>query len=357
MKLKTIFLPFLMLLLCSLLCISAAAAEGGGFNAGLAVDRSGEETGSFTVTVQHSDVLVERQPQLRLPCSFETAKITAPDRTVQDGIIADGQVSFRVFMGGTYTISESVTPFVKLEEFTEEAIPQELKAMETLDTVEEIEAAMLAEIETHMEAGKMIDAVLHDAKLGYNTPAGVWVDADETNFPADGRLTVTADIPDGTHPDTHEYTVVHMFTSSFNGKTPGDMEHPECFVRQKADGSYELVFTVTGLSPIMIAWTEKQAEEESGIFSSYIMLLLKMKQEYDITVEPTEGGQVILTDEKVKYGKDTTFLVVPDDGYGIGKITANQKVLQAIDGVVTLTRVGRDQVIRVIFEKLLASNP
>jgi len=365
MKLKYIVVPLLMLLLCSLLCLSASAAEGGGFNAGLAVDRSNEANGSFTVTVQHSDVLVEKQPSLRLPCSFETAQVILPDETVQTGTVADGQVTFRVSMGGTYTIADGGAKpqtEVKLEVFSETSIPQELKGNENLNTVEKIEAAMVAKIETYIEAEEEIEVQLYDAKLKYfDTTNGNWVDADEQHFPADRCLTVTIDIPAGTHPDTHEYTVVHMFTSSFNDKTPGDMERPECHVRQNEDGSYYLEFVVTGLSPIMVAWTEKQIEEEEeeepGISSYLILMLLKMKQEYNIIVEPTEGGKVILTDEKVKFGKSTTFTVVPDTGFEIGTVTVNNRAVKDVDGVVTINRIGRDQIIKVVFAQLLTNNP
>jgi hypothetical protein len=138
-------------------------------------------------------------------------------------------------------------------------------------------------------------------------------------------------------------------------KDDGTTETPEVTVR-KEGGRYVLDFYVTSLSPIMVAWTEIEEEDES-VPNYLLLMLLKMKQEYKIIVEPTEGGQVILTDEKVKFGKSTTFTVVPDVGYAIGRITANNKTLQAIDGVVTLDRIGRDQIIRVIFEELLSANP
>ena len=105
MRIKYFAVSLLLLFMSSLFCLSVMAAGESGFNAGLSVDRTYESAGSFTVTIQHSDVLVDKKPTLRVPCSYAAAKITAPDGTEQNGVIAEGQVCFRVFMGGTYTIS------------------------------------------------------------------------------------------------------------------------------------------------------------------------------------------------------------------------------------------------------------
>ena len=66
--------------------------------------------------------------------------------------------------------------------------------------------------------------------------------------------------PEGTSRTTHNFKVIHMFTTSDFGKTPGETETPS--VSKTTDG---IRFTVTGLSPIAVGWTEIQ----SGGSSSY----------------------------------------------------------------------------------------
>jgi hypothetical protein len=292
-----------------------------------------------------------RKPQLQLPCTYEKATVTAPDGSVQDGIIADGTVSFRVAMGGIYTITGgSVTKIEYSEDFSTSAIPENV-VNKGIDTVEKLEKVMKDEIRIEASGESEVETTLYDVKLMYSDDGGAsWTEVSKEYFETHDTLLVTLPAPEGTSPETHVYSIVHM-------KDDGTTETPEVTVR-KEDGKYVLDFYVTSLSPIMVAWTEIEEEEEDESVPNYLLLmLLKMKQEYKIIVEPTEGGQVILTDETVKFGKSTTFTVVPDVGYAIGRITANNKTLQAIDGVVTLDRIGRDQIIRVIFEELLSANP
>ena len=75
---------------------------------------------------------------------------------------------------------------------------------------------------------------------------GDWVPATKEDF-EDGPLTVKLEYPAGTGKNTHNFTVVHMFTAN----TPGKIETPA--VTKKEDGIY---VNLDGLSPVAISWTK-----------------------------------------------------------------------------------------------------
>ena len=72
-----------------------------------------------------------------------------------------------------------------------------------------------------------------------------------------GKLKVTLPYPSGTD-KTYTFTVVHMFTSTAFGKTPGDVEMPAVTNTDKG-----IEFEVTGLSPISVGWTAPTSTPES----------------------------------------------------------------------------------------------
>ena len=88
----------------ALLCTSAFASSG--FNAGLVIDR--ETEGQISVTVQDSSVLREKKPTLTIPCDFAYARVTCPDSSIAYCTGTGNEISFTVFMGGTYLI-ESIS--------------------------------------------------------------------------------------------------------------------------------------------------------------------------------------------------------------------------------------------------------
>ncbi|MBP3478014.1 MAG: DUF4465 domain-containing protein [Oscillospiraceae bacterium] len=129
------------------------------------------------------------------------------------------------------------------------AVPDSLKAV-GFDTTEEVKQEMVQAI---IEKNKEIDQknVAHyDVTLMYTEDGGkTWIKADETHFPANGKIIITIPYPAGTD-SSYNFTVVHMFTSNAFGKTPGDVEMPK--VTKTKDG---IQFEVTGLSPISVGWT------------------------------------------------------------------------------------------------------
>ena len=134
-------------------------------------------------------------------------------------------------------------------------VPDSLKDV-GFDTPEEVKQEMVQAI---IEKNKDIDQknVAHyDVTLMYTEDGGkTWIKADETHFPANGKITVTVPYPAGTD-STYDFTVVHMFTSDAFGKTPGDVEMPK--VTKTKDG---IQFEVAGLSPISVGWTAPKTSD------------------------------------------------------------------------------------------------
>ena len=142
--------------------------------------------------------------------------------------------------------------------FSDQDIPEELRK-KGLDTVRKIEFALKTEITAQNSSMKHTE--LYDVILMYSVDGGKhWIAADETHFPDDGKLWVELPVPENTSEQTHHYIVKHMFTSSAFGKVPGQTETPDVTVVRKTNGEKVLRFYVTGLSPIMVAWTEKAAQ-------------------------------------------------------------------------------------------------
>lgn len=78
----------------------------------------------------------------------------------------------------------------------------------------------------------------------------VWEEVPDEDFPSDGLL-AKIPYPKDTDGATHDYTVVHMFDSTYGNKL-GQIEHPA------TDESGDMLrFTVHALSPVAVGWTEQ----------------------------------------------------------------------------------------------------
>ena len=147
--------------------------------------------------------------------------------------------------------SKKVEPETKLE-ITEGGItvvPDSLKEI-GLDTPEKVKETITKAIITQNGEVDEKNILHYDVTLMYSEDGGkTWIKADETHWPASGKLKVTLPYPSGTD-KTYTFTVVHMFTSTAFGKTPGDVEMPTVTNTDKG-----IEFEVTGLSPISVGWT------------------------------------------------------------------------------------------------------
>ncbi|SHK83165.1 MBG domain-containing protein [Hespellia stercorisuis] len=93
------------------------------------------------------------------------------------------------------------------------------------------------------------DSIVYDVELQISPDGGKsWTKATRDSFPAEG-VKVRVEYPEGTNANDYDFVVAHMFAESMNGHTAGEIESPTA--TKTADYAE---FTVTGLSPIAIAW-------------------------------------------------------------------------------------------------------
>ncbi|MCD8333373.1 MAG: hypothetical protein LUB60_04520, partial [Clostridiales bacterium] len=137
-----------------------------------------------------------------------------------------------------------------MQSLTDDVISDDLKAA-GFDTVEKITSELQSQLVTLTEGYSAEDSVVYDVQLRILTD-GKWRDATEEDFPAEG-IDVVITYPDGTGKNHHEYLLIHIFaaTSARLNTVAGNTETPAV---TKADDGIHVV--LTGLSPILIAWTE-----------------------------------------------------------------------------------------------------
>ena len=124
------------------------------------------------------------------------------------------------------------------------SVPDELK--NKFSSVKDLKDALLRAILSQGMFASEDNSVFYDVVLMVRRNGGDWVPATKEDF-EDGPLTVKLEYPAGTGKNTHNFTVVHMFTAN----TPGKIETPA--VTKKEDGIY---VNLDGLSPVAISWTK-----------------------------------------------------------------------------------------------------
>ena len=174
---------------------------------------------------------------------------------------AGGEVSFTTDGSHYYALTENheTQTKVEIENFGDEDVTDDLKDA-GYDTVTKVETTLKVSInELNCDLDDS-NTALYDVVLMYSTDGGkTWIKADEEHFPEDGKLLVELPVPAGTSTATHDYYVVHMFSKDAFGKRAGDVEYPAVTER---DGYIE--FYVTGLSPIMVGWTDVTSTAPGG---------------------------------------------------------------------------------------------
>lgn len=275
-----------------------------------------------------------------------------------------------VYQPGTLTVSEKPAPpkpvdptppvdpddlEVKLEVkegFTE--VPPALLALEHLNTPEKLTQVMRTAVtQTGVPSG---NTAVYDVKLMVSADGGrTWTPATASNFPS-GGLTVTLPYPAGTD-SGYVFTVVHMFTTSAFGKTPGDTESPA--VTNTAQG---LRFTVRGLSPISVGWREKTTGGSSGgSGGGGSSSGGGSRPTASVTVERAEHGKVTSDRSSAGSGSSVTLTVQPDRGYRLESLTVTDSrgnKLQLTDkggGKYAFTMSGGNVTVKAVFAPLADS--
>lgn len=189
---------------------------------------------------------------------------TAGTDKVLTSEMSGGKASFTADGSHYYVIAQKQTEDdhhtkVEVENFGADDITEDLKEV-GYDTVAEIETALRVIINEQNCDLDADNTALYDVVLMYSTDGGqTWTRADEEHFPEDGKLLISLGVPAGTSTATHDYYVVHMFSKDAFGKKAGDVEYPAVTER---DGHIE--FYVTGLSPILVGWTDTSSTAPGG---------------------------------------------------------------------------------------------
>lgn len=86
-------------------------------------------------------------------------------------------------------------------------------------------------------------------------------------------------------------------------------------------------------------------------------LMMLYNQQFDVTATATEGGTITPAGvTKVKYDKNITYTITPDEGYAIADVLVNGESVGAVSEY-TIKRVKKDHVITAIFAKIPWQNP
>ena len=96
-----------------------------GFRPGVSIDT--QPTGEQTVTVADSAALAEKTPLLTIPCALKSAVVRLNGKPVASKLV-DGNLSFRVAAGGTYTVRPGTSEKYEDGKFTIKNAPENAAA-------------------------------------------------------------------------------------------------------------------------------------------------------------------------------------------------------------------------------------
>lgn len=187
-----------------------------------------------------------------LPKDAEITGVTAGEDETEyvGGSSADGEEYF-VEPGTAMTVVLDMIGEGEALDISEELLKT------AFDTTEKIEQELLVRITA--KGGSDEDVRLYDAKLMfYDAGSGKWVEANEHQFPENGRVEIVLKLEKGLDAREYDFVVAHMFTKNAFGRKAGDVELPPVeVVYLEEDSVWALRFEVTGLSPIMVSVTKK----------------------------------------------------------------------------------------------------
>ncbi len=221
-----------------------------------------------TLTISGSESLPEG-----VTVSYENNTLTDAGSTVAAATFTGDADNYEVPESMTATLTVAVLTDLPEQDFPDEAaehkvevqeglteVPEALQDNTELDTVEKIETQLKTLVVGQIGYTEE-NTIIYDVTLMISFDGGLtWEKATAENFP-EGGLTVILPYPEGTNKEEYDFTVIHMFTTSAFGKTPGDTE-----ILDPVKTDEGLQVTLTGLSPIIVAWkliTQSSGETET----------------------------------------------------------------------------------------------
>ena len=191
-------------------------------------------------------------------------------------------------------------------------LPSELRS--TYADVDALKNALKTELRTQVnKKNASVPAAniqYYDIKLQYTEDGGkTWHDATTEHFPA-GGITVTipySDLKSGLDKN-YDYTVIHMFTSTMNGHTIGDMESI-----RPTKGENGISFTVNSLSPFAIGWYKEASGNPGGGGAGGGGGGAVAPTTYDVVI-PSALANIVKTDKTKAAADDTVTLTVSGEG-------------------------------------------
>ena len=111
----------------------------------------------------------------------------------------------------------------------------------------------------------------------------------------------------------------------------------------------EFPYVVWGNVTFIAMWEEAETESYDYWLGALMMLY---SQEFDLTASATEGGAISSEgNTKVKYSKDLTYTIIPDEGYEISNVLVDGRSVGAVSEY-TFKRVKEDHIITAIFKQI-----
>ncbi len=122
-----------------------------------------------------------------------------------------------------------------------------------------------------------------------------------------------------------------------------------------------MIWSADDFSDFVIVYEEKaddDSEKEDFFQDQWMMsLMLLFNQKFDIKAIAAEGGTITPAgNSKVKYDKNITYTITPDEGYEISAVLVDGKDIGAVSEY-TFQRVKKNHTITAVFEEIQWQNP
>lgn len=193
----------------------------------------------------------------------------------EDGTLAQVIEIFRVIPG--QGIVEIPQRTVEPGEMTQQHITQALQKA-GMTSVHQIREALYQQLLTQNNTVAAENTALYEMQLRIFRD-GKWTEAGLEDFPEEGQIIASVVAPEGSDPAKDSYYGVHMFSEDALGKKAGQTERLSIQTRTDAEGTVWLDFYMSGMSPVLIGWSdeanvETPEPEESPDTGDPILVLL-----------------------------------------------------------------------------------